>query len=152
MFAMTIFGEMPKRQRLLHQGATLLIGIICLGFTVFGARMFLLDSAAGRGVKGDLIMMLWFMFLAVVLIGAQRQYHGRLITEFTCDGRFIRFKTLGHRETQTRTLSSIVQIRVERSRYGRSGYRLIFRDSALVYLEDGVSNVASLAGQLGAKD
>jgi hypothetical protein len=77
-----------------------------------------------------------------------RQLYRRMIVEFTFDGSLVRFRTLVNRETQTRSSSAIVQVREWRSRYGRVGYRIVFRDGALVYLDDAIPNATSLGEQL----
>lgn len=67
--AMTISGEMPKWRKLVHWSAWRFMFLFFAGFAVWGARLFLLGSAAGRGKGGGLIMMLWFGFLAALSIG-----------------------------------------------------------------------------------
>jgi hypothetical protein len=88
------------------------------------------------------------ILVALGFILAGFSFWGRLITEFSYDGRTLRLSTLGVPEMQTRHLSEIAEVSEWRGRGGPLGYRVKFRDGAKFYLQNGVSNAAAVAEQI----
>ena len=132
----------------MHRCASGFMVLFFAVFAVYGARLFFIGSATGRGKGAAVAMMLWFTFLAAFAIGMQRRYDRRMIAQFSFDGSLLRFKTLGNAEPQARALSEIARVREWRGRGGPLGYRLDFRDGAKAYLEYSVTNATALSVQL----
>ena len=135
---------MPKWQQNLH---TFAFGVMCVlfaGFGLFSGR-FLLHAGDYWQAKGLLVSSLVFVAIAALSIGLQVWFWRRIVSEFTYEGRALRFRTLGNAEMQTRDLSEIAELNVWRGRGGPLGYRLRFRDGGKIYLQYAVSNSVTAA-------
>jgi hypothetical protein len=141
-----ISGALPKWQQYFHTAAFALMCALFAGFGLFGGR-FLLRSADWQ-FTGLLVSSLVFIAIAVLSIGLQVWFWRRIVSEFTYDGRALRFRTLGNAEMQTRDLSEIADLNVWRGRGGPLGYRLHFRDGGKIYLQYAVSNCVAVAEHL----
>jgi len=68
------------------------------------------------------------LIMTAGLIGMLIRLRRRTVTEFTYDGRALRFRTLGVPDMQMRDLSEIAAVQEWRGRGGSNGYRFRFRD------------------------
>ncbi len=98
--------------------------------------------------KGVLFMMGWLIVLAAFGGVSVVWFWRRSITEFSYDGRALRYRTLGRPEMQMRDLSEIKDVGEWRGRGGPQGYKLKFSDGANVYLQYGVSNATAAAERI----
>jgi hypothetical protein len=139
-----ISGTMPKWQRYVHTFGS---GFMCLFFCGLGllcVRLLLTREAPSAKVPyyaSVVVMLTMSAGLIAMLLRSRR----RIVTEFTYDGRALRFCTLGAPEMQIRDLSEIDKIQDWQGRGGSMGYRFRFRDGAKIYVEYAVSNAVTLA-------
>ena len=142
-----IAGIMPRWLRYSHTLGLVFMGLLFVTFSLF--TLGLLFPAGGGGqapvVPGSGLVM---VLIPALVVGTQLWFRHRLVSEFSFDGRLLRFRTLGLAETQTRDVLEIAELSDWRGRGGSLGYRLRFRDGAKIYLQYRVSNASAVAEQI----
>jgi hypothetical protein len=124
---------------------TLLFG----AFGLFILRLgWLSENAQVR--RGAVFMIVWITLIAGLGVVSAVWFWRRIATEFSYDGRALRFRTLGSSKAQLRGLMEIVGVDDWRGRGGGLGFRIKFRDGGKIYLQFGLSQAEVLAAEIRA--
>ena|SRR5579872_929604 len=142
-----IAGSMPRVLRYSH---TLGLAFMCVILVTFGLFVTGFLFPAGSPGPGPIVPGSGLVMVAVpaLVVGTQLWFSHRLVSEFSFDGRLLRFRTLGLAQTQTRDVFEIAELSDWRGRGASLGYRLRFRDGAKIFLQYRVSNASAVATQL----
>ena len=144
-----ISGVMPKFQQWVHVCSCgfpclLFAGLCVLAGTLFVAGL----TGAGETPTAFVVVSVPFAAFAVWAIVSLIRGLKTQVTEFSYDGRQLRFRTIADTGEQVRELPDIAEVREGRSGRGSTCYVLAFRDGKKVYLDYSLQNVAILAARL----
>jgi hypothetical protein len=137
-----ISGAMSKWQQRSH---TFACGFMCILFA--GMALLNLRILSQTALQGDIApagFSLGFLIFVTWAIAMQFRFLRFIVSEFRYDGFMFEFRTIGIRQTQTKTLSQIAAVKEWRGRGGPQGYRIVFQDRGKVYLSYGVTNAAQV--------
>ncbi len=137
-------GAMPQSVRVVHK---LSFWLTCFVSTGLPSLDFWLVWAKKATVGMAALCVVVLVMGALVIIG-QLRFRRQLITQFSYDGRVFQFRTLSQPEMQCIPAGGVAKIKDWRGRFGRKGYRIIFRHGEDAYLQFPVSNSRELVARI----
>jgi hypothetical protein len=139
-------GTLPEHRRKAVTPVFIVMFVLLVFFTAIAFHKLIWYVPSGherdpRAVMAELILF-DTMFIAFVI--GHFQVRSRLITEFDYDGSVLHFQTIGRPEPQSRSIHELHEIVDWRTRGGRMGFILSFRDGQKLNVDISISTCPEL--------